>query len=216
MTRQYRDTTTLQLWPGGQGITFRGDPWGPKNQRSVRGGAPDAHWRKGTREEWRQIRIEILAERYLAHEVFACDSALVGDLLKASSEYRGDLSDAFQIYEIRNLYPDPSEWDAAQCRAYLEDHGIAVPDAPDDPDADDDPAYVDMLRGQIQDNAEAAEVFEWWRVSGWLCDQLHNAGEVTLDNGYGCWWGRTCTGQGIIMDGTLQQIAARFVAGEDR
>ena len=55
-----------------------------------------------------------------------------------------------------------------------------------------------------------AEPYEWWRVSSWLCDQLHAIGEVTIDNGYGHWWGRTCSGQAWIMDGTLQTVAASF------
>jgi hypothetical protein len=68
--------------------------------------------------------------------------------------------------------------------------------------------WRDACREHAQENP--AEVYEWWRVSSWLCDQLHAIGEVTIDNGYGHWWGRTCTGQGLIMDGTLQMIAARY------
>jgi len=50
------------------------------------------------------------------------------------------------------------------------------------------------------------EVFEWWRVTDYLCGKLRNAGEPVIDNEYGCWWGRTCTGQAIILDGTIQRI----------
>lgn len=66
----------------------------------------------------------------------------------------------------------------------------------------------EACREHTQDNP--AEVYEWWRVSSWLCGQLAEIGEVTIDNGYGHWWGRTCTGQGWIMDGTLQEVAAKF------
>lgn len=68
--------------------------------------------------------------------------------------------------------------------------------------------WREAARELAQENPQ--EPYEWWRVSSWLCDQLHAIGEVTIDNGYGHWWGRTCTGQGWIMDGTLQEIAARF------
>lgn len=85
-----------------------------------------------------------------------------------------------------------------------------------DPDADEDDSrhgYLTELRQAVQDaDPEPAEVYEWWLVSSWLCDQLRLIGEVVIDNGQGHWWGRTCTGQGFIMDGTLQEIAARFVA----
>jgi len=50
------------------------------------------------------------------------------------------------------------------------------------------------------------EPFEWWRVSSYLCEKLNLRGEPIIDNDYGQWWGRTCTGQSIILDGTIQQI----------
>lgn len=73
--------------------------------------------------------------------------------------------------------------------------------------------WRNVCRDYAQDNP--AEVYEWWRVSSWLCDKLHEIGEVTIDNGYGHWWGRTCTGQAYIMDGTLQKIAAKFEDGKE-
>ena len=50
------------------------------------------------------------------------------------------------------------------------------------------------------------EPYEWWRVSQYLCDKLNERGEPVIDNEYGQWWGRTCTGQSIILDGTIQRI----------
>ena len=145
--------------------------------------------------------------------------------------------------DLCNLYPDPGDWAAQTCREWLRDHGVEIPDPPaiecegchgagtignpeipcgvcrgagtfPDPGADDDDEYLDMLRGQIRDNAEAAEVYEWWRVDSWLGEQLRAIGEVVLDNGYGVWWGRQCSGQGLIQDGTLQRVAANFERGE--
>ena len=78
----------------------------------------------------------------------------------------------------------------------------------DDETIDGLDTWRDAARDHAQDNP--AEVFEWWRVTSWLCRQLSEIGEVTIDNGYGCWWGRTCTGQSFIMDGTLQRVAAQF------
>lgn len=67
---------------------------------------------------------------------------------------------------------------------------------------------VDALREQIKDNAESAEVFEWWRVSEWMGKKLAKVGECVLDNAYGCWWGRCTTGQWAMMDGVIQKVAA--------
>lgn len=58
---------------------------------------------------------------------------------------------------------------------------------------------------------EPRDIYEWWLVDHWLCSKLRDIGQPVLDNGYGCWWGRTCTGQSMLMDGTLQAIALEFV-----
>lgn len=69
--------------------------------------------------------------------------------------------------------------------------------------------YQDAVREHSQDNPQ--EAYEWWRVSPWLVRKLRELGEIVIENGYGCWWGRGCTGQSMLMDGTLQQVALRVV-----
>jgi len=59
------------------------------------------------------------------------------------------------------------------------------------------------------------EVFEWWLVTRWLAEELRAIGEPVLDNGFGYWWGRSCTGQAILLDGTLQVIAERLIERMD-
>ncbi len=147
---------------------------------------------------------------YADRDVLGCDSSLVDDLIKAASsgELSGDLRDAFEYEGINGLYPDLGNWDADQCREWLKDHSVDIPETDEYTDSDCEDALRDLVRDNGGD--EPAEVYEWWRVSSWLCDQLKAIGEVTIDNGYGHWWGRTCTGQQWIMDGTLQQVAAQF------
>jgi hypothetical protein len=202
------ETHTLQVWPSGRGYEYRGDPNGPAEQRQLRihdyNARTRTRWRKGKLGEWREIVISRRAEMYQRNEILGCDSCLVDDLVKAAAagETSGDLGDGFGDGEIHNMYPDPSEWDAAQCRGWLEGHGTG--------DTAEWGLDIEVVRDNIRDNAEPAEVYEWWRITSWLCTQLHEIGEVTIDNGYGCWWGRCCTGQGYLMDGTLQRVAARF------
>ena len=54
------------------------------------------------------------------------------------------------------------------------------------------------------------EVFQWFAVTSWLAGQLQSIGQPVLDNEYGYWWGRTCCGQGIELDGTFQRISRKF------
>lgn len=255
--KQTIETKTLQVWPRGEGFEYAGDVHdleGRKLRKHSWNGDKPQSWTPGTPEDWRKIQIEELAEMYASRDILVCDSSLVDDLIKQAGEMSGDLGDGFGYEEIRNLYKDPSDWDADACRDYLSDHGLDAPERPTitvdpedgsiphrghcamalypaaectcgkadgtleipDYDADDDDwrfGYLRELRDACREHAQdnPAEVYEWWRVSSWLCDKLHEIGEVTIDNGYGHWWGRTCTGQAYIMDGTLQQIAAQFV-----
>ena len=195
-------STSIQLWPSGDSVEFRGDPDGPPAQRAIRrrnerNECRTRPWTTGDDDLWRALRIARRAEGYAEREIYVCDSMLVSDLLQA------DALEGFQADDLRNLYPDPSDWDLEECRAYLSDAGLDT-----EPDAD-----LDDLRSTIRDDAAPAEVYEWWRVSTWFCRQLDEIGEVTISNGYGCWWGRSCTGQNYICDGTLQCVAARFEEG---
>lgn len=70
---------------------------------------------------------------------------------------------------------------------------------------------MEEWREAVSDNAEDAEVMEWWRVSKWFAEKLEAEGEVILSNAYGHWWGRQGTGQSVMMDGTIQAVAARLV-----
>lgn len=199
-----QETHTLQVWPSGHGYEYRGDPFADVAHPvgKIRGlrkhnynGEPPERWRKGTSDEWAAITAEVRVARYIDQEILKCDSVLVDVLLK--SEFEG-----FALEEVTNLYPDPDAWDADECREYFADHGIDE----DRSIALDD---VDRLREIVRDNAEPAEIFEWWAITSWLAKQLTAIGEPVLDNGHGFWWGRTCTGQAMKMDGTLQRIARR-------
>lgn len=203
-------------------------------------GEDQEKWRAGTPEEWSELRIAVRAERYVECEVLKCDSSLVGDLLQHGAECsHGDLQDEWTYENVTGLYPDPEAWDAAACREWLAERGIEadITDPPriacenhaglDNVDGvlgrceadgggceldDDNTDYCEELRDAIRDNAEGVEVYEWWAISEWLAGELTTSGEPVLENNYGYWWGRTCTGQAMIMDGTLQTIARRLGA----
>lgn len=155
------------------------------------------------------IQANLLAENYVRNEVLCCDSALVDELSRRSYESNG--IDGFSVEDMENLYPDPSDWTVEECREYIEGHGGECPEV-DDSDDDCLPDGIDEWRQAVSDCAEPAEPYEWWRVTEWLCRQLRDIGEVVIDNGYGYWWGRTCTGQRMIMDGTLQAVAMQSLA----
>jgi hypothetical protein len=123
--------------------------------------------------------------------------------------------------------PDPNPWAMTkdQLIEELAQYGLDAGDMRENRDADSLRAELieamdDMSaegleewrdRAQHVANDNPAEVFEWWRVDTWLCEQLKSIGEVVLDNGYGKWWGRCTTGQNYLMDGVLQRIADQYL-----
>ena len=50
------------------------------------------------------------------------------------------------------------------------------------------------------------EIYEWWIVTDWLAKKLQNKGEPILEWGNNFYWGRTCTGQAILLDGVISEI----------
>lgn len=193
------ETHRLQLWPSGNGVEYKGDPHGP----TLRIRNKNGRWRTPESGETAAIKTEVFARALLEREVLACQSSLVDELMKADTRI-----DGFDTEKLENLYPDPSDWNADKCLEWLGDMGID--NRPEVDPTNDPEEYLDELRQLVTNNAEPAEVYEWWLVSGHLCRHLRDIGEVVLDNDYGRWWGRTCTGQELIMDGTLQKVAAIF------
>lgn len=183
------DTRTISSYSTGKTYTVSGD-------------APsyiihhDGTQTPATPEQARDIQREEIANRLIEREVRHVDSSLVEMLIEKQI-------DGFNTDDIQNLTIDASEWDIEECIEWLDDEGHDI----DEDDRED----VDALRDQIRDNAEPREVFEWWRVTPWLARHLNEMGQPVIDNEYGEWWGRTTTGQMIILDGVIQAVADRII-----
>lgn len=50
------------------------------------------------------------------------------------------------------------------------------------------------------------EIFEWWAVTNYLAEKLKAMGQPIYDSGSVMVWGRCCTGQAILLDGTISRI----------
>jgi len=67
------------------------------------------------------------------------------------------------------------------------------------------------LIDEIRHNGEDInEIYEWYLVSGWFLDRLKEINEPYLENDYGEYWGRTCTGQSIYLDYNIQKLAYKY------
>ena len=68
---------------------------------------------------------------------------------------------------------------------------------------------------EIRNNgSDINEVYEHWLVSDWLLDKLREQEEPILETDYETWWGRTCSGQAILLDHNIQELAYQYSLDE--
>jgi hypothetical protein len=232
------NTRTLQLWPNGTTIHVKGDTHGPTLRVKLTASdrwrkATTEEQRAIDIEERAELFLErdiLCCDSSLVSELIQHAYDLPRDLQEAFNleecvNLRPDPSD-WNLDQCRDYLndhgigtpePDPYDLNREQLTELLASVSI---DSADNETVETllaavisnrDDETLDGLkewREAVQDNAEEREVYEWWRVSSWLASQLKKIGEPVLDNGYGYWWGRCRTGQSMLMDGTLQEVAA--------
>lgn len=64
--------------------------------------------------------------------------------------------------------------------------------------------------------AEPQEIYEYWIVTPWLGEKLMDKGEPILKRSGGWIWGRTCTGQAILLDWVIHSICSDLGLLEDQ
>lgn len=225
------DSRSIQIWPRGESIRFSGE-----YPHYTVDGLPATE--DQTRQIRIQELAEIYRNRDIWHcDSYLVDMLLQrGDVDGFSYDEIENVyasPEEWTVKECRDYImdvgsdsdcPDPNPWtmDREELTELLQSVSINVNDDEtddtlraavisnmDDETIDGIDEWRDAARELAQDNP--AEIYEWWRCDPWLIAQLRGIGECVLDNDYGAWWGRTCTGQSLIMDGTLQRIAANFV-----
>ena len=68
----------------------------------------------------------------------------------------------------------------------------------------------------VRDHGEDMnEIFEWYLVSDWFLERLREINEPIIDNVFGEYWGRCCTGQAICLDHNIQELAYEW-SGDER
>lgn len=57
---------------------------------------------------------------------------------------------------------------------------------------------------------EGQEIFEWWMVTNWLGEKLKEKGKAVVSDGLNTYWGRTTTGQAILLDHVISEICSEM------
>lgn len=166
---------------------------------------------------------------YINRDILKCETTLIEALIDEGSSHSYNSTSVlsqFTYDNVENIYNISPKWlsdftpeQQALFAKYnfrtMEDFSDFM-DADEGVDSDGNPVELDMADYPALDDlhhewkyrdSEAQEIFEWWSVTSWLAEKLLELGEPVLMNDYGQWWGRTCTGQNIILDGTFQKLA---------
>ena len=136
---------------------------------------------------------------FVNHNIDRCQSSLVEFLLQ------NDLHAGVTHEDIVNFY----EYKCSECG-----HGEADEDAFQNDKwvagcAEDVKEYVcPYCKKEFDDEPEhePQEIMEWWLCSDWLLNRLQERGEPVLRSDLGDWYGRTCSGQSMILDTVIQDI----------
>ncbi len=147
-------------------------------------------------KDYNSVENQRIKGEFVRQEVETCFSYEMDAILKASEEQKTDLP----TYEdIENLY----QYVCPECghgeidlnkftNYYKSTEQFKCP-------------YCNKILDR-EPESEPQEIFEWWIVKEYLYKKLEEKGEPVLEWGNNYYWGRTCTGQAILLDGVISRI----------
>jgi len=132
---------------------------------------------------------------FVAREVKTCFSYEMEAILRASVEGQSNKDYPLPTYEdIQNLY----QYQCPEC-------GTGYKKEQEAKECCATKKQLEELEHESLDS-EPQEIFEWWIVTEYLYNKLNDKGEPVLEWGNNYYWGRTCTGQAILLDGVISEI----------
>ena len=136
--------------------------------------------------------------KFVEREVLACFSYEMEAVLKANQE----MGDGLPSYDdIVNL----CEYKCPNCGQGYQNQTAFM----DTENLGSEKIYTCPECKHIFDNdpeSEPQEIFEWWIVTDYLAEKLSEKGEPVVEWGNNHYWGRTCMGQSILLDGVISSI----------
>ena len=144
---------------------------------------------------------------FVSREIYCNVSELMEYSFKQSWEY----TDApYKYDDIENLY-DNSEETIKEYITYSNFSDQEIKEQLEEFDASsiDELDYDQLLElaEKLGFESESREIYEWWAVSNWLAEKLKEKGYPVIINNYRCsYWGRTTTGQVILLDSVISSI----------
>tara|TARA_Y100001973_G_scaffold12637_1_gene17531 strand:+ start:91 stop:591 length:501 start_codon:yes stop_codon:yes gene_type:complete len=152
---------------------------------------------KLTKEEYFNLDngiIQDITQKFIQPHIYRNQTALVTDMQKES--YSSECCYSFSWDNVENLYMTDEEILEAYSYHFVEEE-------------EQENFFIERVR----DNGEDMnEIYEWYLVSDWFLARLREINEPIIDNDYGEYWGRTCTGQAIYLDHNIQELAYEWAS----
>ena len=126
--------------------------------------------------------VQNITDEFIKPHIKYCQSHLIHDMEQKDIE-------GFSLDYVENLYYSKKE--------ILENYGN-----------DEEEMTEEEIEDLIYDNPK--EIFEWYLISDWFLERLKEINEPYIENDYGDYWGRCCTGQAICLDYTVQKLAYKY------
>ena len=148
----------------------------------------------------KETRRQELNSKLVEREVLICQTGLIEEILKTSCQHVTELP---SYDDIENQY----EYKCPECG-----HGEIDQDAFDNGEVEDDHPqytcpYCKKDLEELPHISEPQEIYEWWLVTQWFYEKLKAQGEPVLcHDDFNHWWGRTTTGQSIMLDHVIDDI----------
>lgn len=138
-----------------------------------------------------ESKLQRACEEFVRREVIYCVSSLIYELAQ-NEKLQQDLWD-------ENILSRPTYYgECPDCEKYTD--GIL--------DKDLERGWFACPCGsRFQPDEEIEEAYEHWIVTSWLANKLEDKGEMVTKDFLGLTiWGRTCTGQSIMLDEVIRDI----------
>jgi len=152
---------------------------------------------KLTKEEYFNLDngiVQDITRIFITPHIYRNQTALVTDMQKES--YSSECCYSFSWDNVENLYMTDEEILEAYSYHFVEEE-------------EQENFFIERVRDNGDD---MNEIFEWYLVSDWFLDRLREINEPIIDNDYGEYWGRTCTGQSIYLDHNIQELAYEWAS----
>ena len=158
-------------------------------------------------ENYNSIGNQAIKRDFVSREVYCCASFLIYQL-QQDGHYQDEIMEFSLKYELRkeDLIDDIKKDYKEELEEYLEDTFTEIPKLED---LDDEQLrdFANSLNINIDDYEEATEAYEHWIVSDWLAGKLEELGEMVTYDFLGLTiWGRSCSGQAILLDWVISKI----------